>query len=151
MRIALDTNVILYAEGVNDENRRDLALRLINAIGTSNLVVPLQVLGETLNRLTRGTHMKKAEAVARLAPWFENIRTQDTDRTVFEGARDLVAKHHFQIWDAIILSAASAGGASILLSEDMHDGFRWRETIVVNPFTPYPPAIVRVLLGGMNP
>jgi predicted nucleic acid-binding protein len=148
MRIALDTNVILYAEGLNDSGRRDLAHRLIAAIGPSNLVIPIQALGETLSRLTKGAHMTKADAALRVAPWFHSLRTQDTNRSVFDGASELVSKHMFQTWDAVILAAAWAGGASLLLSEDMQDGFRWRETVIANPFTPDPHPIIQMLLGN---
>src|SRR5689334_16123580 len=106
MRVALDTNVILYAEGINDDRRRDLAHRLITTIGPRNLVVPLQALGETLNRMTKGGHMTKAEAAMRVAPWFHSLDTQDTNRTVFEGASELISNHGFQVWDSMILAAA---------------------------------------------
>lgn len=147
MRVALDTNVILHAEGLNDDKRRDLAHRLIRTIGPRNLVVPLQALGEMLSRLTRGGLMTKTAAAKRVAPWFHSLDTQDTNRTVFEGASELVSDHDFQIWDSLILAAASASGASLLLSEDMQDGFRWRETVIVNPFTPNPSPVVQMLLG----
>jgi len=33
-----------------------------------------------------------------------------------------VRAHDLQVWDAVIWSAARAAGASIFLSEDLHDG-----------------------------
>ena len=47
---------------------------------------------------------------------------------------ELCAEHHFDIWDAIILSAAAQAQCEILLSEDGHDGFHWRGVTVINPF-----------------
>lgn len=150
MRFALDSNVILYAEGLNDDRRRDLAHRLIRAIGPGNLVIPLQALGETVARLTKGTRKSKTEAAMQVAPWFHSLKTQDTNRAVFADAGELISKHKLQFWDAVILAAASAGGASVLLSEDMHDGFHWRGTVVVNPFAPNPPPIIQMLLDNDN-
>ena len=54
--------------------------------------------------------------------------------------------HGFQAWDAIVLAAASAGGASVLLSEDMQDGFKWRGVAIANPFVEKPSPIVQRIL-----
>jgi predicted nucleic acid-binding protein len=59
---------------------------------------------------------------------------QETTQNVFETALDIMSRHGFQMWDSIILSAAAASGASVLLSEDMQSGFRWRDVTIVNPF-----------------
>jgi predicted nucleic acid-binding protein len=145
---ALDSNIILYAEGINDEKRRDLANRLIISIGVSNLLIPMQVLGETVRAFVKQMPLKKHEAVARLAPWFNSLKTQDTTRAVFEEAMTLVRHHHFQVWDAIVLSAAKAGGASVLFSEDMQDGFYWDDIVILNPFSSTPHALVKQLLAN---
>jgi len=41
-----------------------------------------------------------------------------------------------QYWDALICEAARAGGANILLSEDMQDGLIVEDLTVLNPFNP---------------
>lgn len=62
---------------------------------------------------------------------FEAIAT-NTDS--FTDAIDLATGHKLQFWDALILSTAASGGCSLLLSEDMQDGFAWGGVTVVNPF-----------------
>jgi predicted nucleic acid-binding protein len=146
MIFALDSNIILYAEGVNDVARRDTAKQLILSVGIPNILVPLQALGETVQALTRILKLKKHEAVAMVSPWFDNLKTQETTRPVFRDAMALVTQHQFQFWDAIILSAAKAGGASILFSEDMQDGFSWEDITILNPFSLTPNPIVSQLL-----
>ena len=47
---------------------------------------------------------------------------------------DLATEHKLQFWDALILNVAADAGCSLLLSEDMQDGFAWRGVTVVNPF-----------------
>ena len=37
-------------------------------------------------------------------------------------------------WDAMILQSAITAGCSIVLSEDLQDGFRINEMVVENPF-----------------
>ena len=48
MKVALDSNIIIYAEGLADDPRNSQAQRIIAAILPSNLVVPLQAISETL-------------------------------------------------------------------------------------------------------
>ncbi len=146
MLFALDSNIILYSEGVNDRVRQKVALRLIESIGTENITISFQALGESMNRLTKGNALSKAEAAALLQPWFGSTRIQATNQKVFAGAAELFASHGFQIWDAIILSCASASGAQVLFSEDMQNGFYWRDVTILNPFAEEPDFIVQELL-----
>jgi predicted nucleic acid-binding protein len=146
MIYALDSNVVLYSEGVNDSERQMLALRLIDAIGIPNIVIPVQVLGETFNRLTKRNYMDRTSALDVVRPWFHGVRLQETTAGIFDAALELASAHHFKIWDAVILAAASASGASVLFSDDMQDGFRWRDITILNPFALQPNPIVQTLL-----
>ncbi len=57
---------------------------------------------------------------------------------VFLNALDLATDHKLQFWDALIVATAASSGCSLLLSEDMQDGFAWRGITVVNPFSAKP-------------
>jgi predicted nucleic acid-binding protein len=46
MRVALDTNVLAYAAGVNELERRDVALDLLGRLDERDTLLPVQVLGE---------------------------------------------------------------------------------------------------------
>jgi predicted nucleic acid-binding protein len=146
MRFALDSNIILYSEGINDPERSAMAQNLIEAMDGLPVIIPLQALGETLNVFTRKLSLSKASAVERLQPWRDDYLTQETNVSIFQDAVELVSKHDFQIWDGIILSAASYAGASFIFSEDMQDGFIWQGTRVVNPFAAVPDPIIPALL-----
>lgn len=63
--IALDTNILVYAEGVNGEGRQHAARRVIEQLHGDDLVIPAQVLGELFTVLTRKA--ERALAAARLA------------------------------------------------------------------------------------
>lgn len=47
----------------------------------------------------------------------------------------LVNAHRFQVWDAVIWSAACTAGATVFLSEDQQDGMTLDGIRVVNPFS----------------
>jgi predicted nucleic acid-binding protein len=49
VKVALDTNVLAYAEGVNALDRRRLALELLGRLPTAAALVPVQTLGEPYN------------------------------------------------------------------------------------------------------
>ena len=53
VRVALDTNVLAYAEGVNGEDRKATALRILRDFTEHEVVVPAQALGEVFVVLTR--------------------------------------------------------------------------------------------------
>lgn len=40
VRIALDTNILVYAEGVGDERKHDIAVNLIERIENDNIIIP---------------------------------------------------------------------------------------------------------------
>jgi predicted nucleic acid-binding protein len=146
MRFAVDSNIILYAEGLNDAARQDLARRLVLGLQGLPIIVPVQVLGEALNVMIKKGKIERVKAIAMLEPWRSNYTVQATTPAILDDALELVAIHAFAIWDAIILAAASFAGAETLFSEDMQNGFIWKGTTITNPFLPYPAPIVRALL-----
>ncbi|WP_287758116.1 PIN domain-containing protein [Acidiphilium sp.] len=135
MRIALDTNVLAYAEGINGVERRDAALALIRRVPQEAVVVPVQVLGDLFNVLVRKGGKSRGEARDALLSWRDTFPVVETSPEVMLAAVDLATDHQFGIWDAIILSAASQSGCRLLLSEDLQEGFTWAGVTVVNPFS----------------
>ena len=136
MRVALDTNVLAYAEGVDGRDRRDTALALVRALPRAATVIPAQVLGELFHVLTRKAGRSRAEARDAVLSWRDAFAVVGTTPDVLLAAADLATDHHFGIWDAVILSAASRAGCRLLLSEDLQDGFTWGGVTVVDPFAP---------------
>lgn len=134
MRVALDTNVLGYAAGVNDGGRRDRANHLIKTIDASETVLSSQVAGELYNVLVRKGGRTRDEAVEEVEDWIEamSFRTATPDN-FFEALR-LARDNKFQIWDALIVCVAAEAGCRLLLSEDMQDGFVYRGVTVANPF-----------------
>jgi predicted nucleic acid-binding protein len=134
LKIALDTNILAYGEGVNDAEKRDAVLELLDDLPQGSTVVPVQVLGELFNVLVRKAGRSRAKARDALLAWRDTFPTVETTPEVMLAAVDLATDHHFSIWDAVILAAASQAGCRLLLSEDLQDGFTSGGVTVVNPF-----------------
>ena len=134
MRVALDTNVLAYAEGLGDDVRCQLASDLIAKLNPINSLVPLQVLGEFSRVLT--TKLKKSSADVRelMLSWSDAVVVADTTWTAFQSAMDLTVDHQISMWDALIMSVAAENKCRLLISEDFQNGFTWRGVTVVNPF-----------------
>lgn len=135
MRVALDTNVLAFAEGINGADQRDAALDLIQRLPQESTVVPVQVLAELFNVLVRKAGKSRDDARAALLSWRDTFPVIETSSDVLLTAADLAADHQFGIWDAVILSAASHAGCRLLISEDLQEGFTWAGVTVANPFT----------------
>jgi predicted nucleic acid-binding protein len=147
LRIALDTNVLAYAEGINGAARRDAALNLIRRLPQEATVVPVQVLGELFNVLVRKGGKSRGDARDALLSWRDTFPVVETSPEVMVAAVDLATDHQLGIWDAVILSAASQAGCRLLLSEDLQDGFTSAGVTVVNPFSLPRHALLNALLG----
>ena len=130
----MDTNVLVYAEGLGDEVRCQLASDLIAQLNPINLLVPVQVLSELSRVLT--AKMKKSSADVRelLLSWSDAAVVADTTWTAFQSAMDLSVDHQISMWDALIFAVAAENKCRLLISEDFQNGFTWRGVTVVNPF-----------------
>ena len=134
MRVALDTNILAYAEGIGDATRRDASLDLLSHLPAESVLIPAQVLGELFRVLTGKTKCTPDAARSRALQWADSFEVSDSRWADFQSAFDLTNDHGLQIWDALILSITAGNGCRILLSEDMQDGFTWRGVTVVNPY-----------------
>jgi predicted nucleic acid-binding protein len=134
MRIALDTNILVYAEGVNGSLHAKTTVELIKKLPESSTFLPVQVLGELFRVLVGKSAFSGPEARTVVLRWQDTFPLIETSPAVLATALDAAADHGLSIWDAIILSAAAAAGCRLLLSEDMQEGFTWGGVTVVNPF-----------------
>ena len=146
MRIALDTNILAYAEGVNGAAKKAATLALLRRLPADAVVLPVQTLGELFHVLVRKAGRTTAQARTAILTWRDAFPLIATSPAVLLAACDLAADHRFGIWDAVILAAAANAECRLLLSEDMQDGFTWGGVTVTNPLLPTPsPLLARVL------
>lgn len=135
VRVALDSNILIYAEGTDDLSKRDVVVPLIERIGRANLLLPMQAAGETLRWLIRKGKLDPSAAVRKIEWWLAQSVALPVSVEAFQKACGLVERHRFQLWDAVILATSAEAEVSILLSEDMQHGFGWGGVIIVNPFS----------------
>lgn len=145
MRLAVDTNVLVYAEGQEAPEKTETARRLLGSRELS-VVVPVQVLGEFFRVVTGRYAWTREKAQQSISVFRRVFDVSPTTVAAFDDALELATAHRLQIWDAIIVGVAREAGCAILLSEDMQDGFAWSGVTVVNPFAePMPAALSRAI------
>lgn len=132
--LALDTNILVYAEGLNGAVRKEAALTLLARLRPEATLIPVQALGELYSVLVRKGGRSPKDAHDALLGWGDAYPLIESSPDVMLGAADLALHHPFTIWDALILSAAADAGCRLLLSEDLQDGFTWSGVTVTNPF-----------------
>ncbi len=146
MRLALDTNVVAYAEGINGAARKKIALEIIAKLPSDSTFLPVQVLGELFHVLVRKAGRSPERARAAILSWQDAFPLIETSPAVLFSAADLAARHSLSIWDAVVFAAAAAVGCRLLLSEDLQPGFTWGGVTVANPFSPAKHPLLEALL-----
>jgi predicted nucleic acid-binding protein len=136
-RFFLDTNIFAYSfdsdAPAKQKRARDL---ILHGIKTRKAVVSYQVVQEFFNlALRKFSHpMNIAEAEQYLQTVFQPLLAVQSSQTLFSQALRLEDKHRLSWCDALIVAAAVESQCAILYSEDMHDGHRFEELQIKNPF-----------------
>jgi predicted nucleic acid-binding protein len=136
-RFFLDTNIFAYSfdsgASAKQKQARDL---ILHGIKTRKAVVSYQVVQEFFNlALRKFPHpMNVAEAEQYLQTVFQPLLAVQSSRALFSQALRLEDKHRLSWYDSLIVAAAIESQCTILYSEDMHDGHRFGELQIKNPF-----------------
>ncbi|MBK5265425.1 MAG: PIN domain-containing protein [Alphaproteobacteria bacterium] len=146
--IALDTNVLVYAEAASDPSNRHIAAQeLILRLGAPGAIVPLQVLAEFLNVCRRKALLSTGNAVERVGGYMDVFNIPETTPDDLLIAAQYAARYQLAYFDALICAVASRAGATVLLSEDMADGMEIDGLRIVNPFRAGNEGVIANLLG----
>ena|SRR5688572_17932138 len=147
MNVALDTNVLACAEGTNGEAMKVRALEIVERLTPESTMIPIQALGELFSVLVRKAARPRMEARTAIQSWGDTFPLIESSPEMMLAAADLAAAHQFDVWDAVILSAAAEARCRLLLSEDLQHGFTWRGVTIVNPFMPSSHPLLDALLA----
>lgn len=129
--IALDTNVVIYGHGFDNDAKMAVADRLLD----ENPVISAQVISEYLNVMKRISPKGKRELIEMCAEWLETCRIQPLTLSTIYRARHLIGRYDFQMFDGIIVASALEAGCDILYSADMQNGLIVDGTLkIANPF-----------------
>ena len=151
MLVAIDTNVLAYAEGAGDASRHAQAVALLTRLPEASVVLPVQVLGELFRVMVGTLRQSPTEARDAVLRWSDAYTVRDSSWGALQSAFDLSAAHGLAIWDSLILSVAAEQRCRILLTEDLQEGLTWRGTTVLNPFTKPMHALLGELLEATPP
>jgi predicted nucleic acid-binding protein len=149
-RITLDSNVLIYAALEPQTAKGQAAARLIDAAAARGIIAA-QALGEFLNVVRRRAPKLLDRAVDQVAAWMAVYVIAPTDGNIIRAGGILARRHRLQIWDAVIWAAARDAGATVFLSEDLHDGLELEGMRVVNPFAEHNATTLADLLDAHFP
>ena len=130
----LDTNILLYAYDLDAPDKRTAARTLVEQGWSSigDMAISVQVLQEMhVNLARRG--VSQAEATQIVRDFFAWPVVENT-RDLLDAAMNEQTRWQLSLWDALILAAARASGATDLISEDFNHGQNYGGIRVINPF-----------------
>lgn len=146
--IALDTNILVYAEAASDPSNRHMAAqKLILRLGAPGAIVPLQVLAEFLNVCRRKALLSTGKAIERVGGYMDVFDIPETTPDDLLAAAEYAERYQLAFFDALICTVASRAGATVLFSEDMADGMEIDGLRIVNPFDPEKEMWITALLS----
>lgn len=138
-RTFFDTNVLVYlfdrAAAAKQGRAREL---FTEHAEQGSLLLSTQVLQEFYVTVTRklSEPLTSDEAVS-VVEHLSSFSVVQVDPAMIARAGRRQGREMISFWDALIVEAALAGGASLLLSEDMQHGQRIGKVLIRNPFTGY--------------
>jgi predicted nucleic acid-binding protein len=134
VRVALDTNLLVYAVGIDDLRKQNIVLDLLSDIPTYEIVLSVQVLAEFYRVCTGKAGFSREEAAILTRAWRQRHVIIGTFDHVLDRSIDLALHHQLTIWDSLVVASSVEAKCELLLSEDMHHGFTWSGVTIVNPF-----------------
>ena len=138
--ISIDTNVLVYLWDNSAPQKMTVAQRIVSTLSGNGAQLGLQVIGETqaVRRRTVGQPPWLAAQNARnLLVAFDTFAADEAN--VAE-ALALMAAGRMNYWDALLVTASRDAGCTVLLTEDMQDGFQLGDLEIVHPFGPTGPS-----------
>lgn len=133
-RFTLDSNILVYATDSASALRHLLAISLVDQSTEVDCVLTLQALGEFFHAVTRKGIAPRLGAAKQVHDWMGAFATVGAGDTSLAAAVDIAAAGQLSFWDALLVATAADAGCSLVLSEDMHDGMRFGNVTVRNPF-----------------
>ena len=144
----VDTNILVYAtepdgpaviqaleQPTKQLPKQLIARQLLAHLGLQNEARLVgQVMGEFVNVMLRKramSHLQASEAAVLLS---RGVRVLGASAEAYAQAWELVAKHQYQMWDALIIAICAEHGVKTLYSEHAGSLKRPLGVHVINPF-----------------
>jgi predicted nucleic acid-binding protein len=134
-RSFLDTNVLVYTDDGNADEKKAAALDLFARLRRKRTgVVSTQVLQEYFVASTRKLGVA-SDTARRKVQLFSRLEVVVIDTKQIVGAIDLARLHKLSFWAALIIRSALDVNCRVLYSEDLQSDRRIDGLRIVNPFT----------------
>ena len=129
----IDTNIWLYAfSDSQDKLKTQQAKALLRR--TPQIALSTQVVNEISVNLLRKFQADEPDIRKLLRSLYRKYLIVEYNRAILLHASDLRSAYHISYWDSLIIASALAVGATILYTEDMHDGLIVDNKLtIVNP------------------
>lgn len=133
-RVFVDSNVWIYAFVKRQDPTKH---RIAQAVTLrSNLVISDQVVREVCRTLLRKEKHTEDEIIRTIRSFYANYEVVHASKEIDVDGSRLRQAYSLSYWDSLIVAAALSANASILISEDMHDGLVVDGRLTVhNPFS----------------
>jgi predicted nucleic acid-binding protein len=135
-RVFVDTNVLVYAHDADAGEKHSLAKELLSQLWETRAgILSTQVLQEFLVAVTR--EVPNPISIARARRTVRNYIAWQlvvNDSKIILQATEIQEAHQLSFWDALIVSSAFAGNASVIATEDLNHGQRIEGILIQNPF-----------------
>jgi len=130
-KIAVDTNIMLYALDSFDLNKQKIAIQLL----ADQPYFCSQNLSEFINVCQRRWKWPKQNVADVVQTYLEQCSYVAVTENIISSGISIMKKHDFQLFDSIIVAASLDAGCSILYTEDIQHGQVIGDTLkIVNPF-----------------
>jgi predicted nucleic acid-binding protein len=134
VRSFVDTNVLVYADAVDEPIKQRQALDLIRRLLVQgDGVLSTQVLQEFVNVALKKLRLPAVLVQERLS-LYRRFEVVSTSVDAITAALTLTAQHSLSFYDALIVHAAQRSGCAALLSEDLQTGAVLGGVRILNPF-----------------
>ena len=136
MKTFFDSNVLVYAFDVDSPSKRKRATRVLSECASAGeVLISTQVLQEFYVAVTRKlARPLGGDAALDATRELAAFPIVNVDASLLLAAIGASREHRISFRDALIVKAASSGGAKVLYSEDLNDGQTLDGVTVKNPF-----------------
>lgn len=130
-RIFADTNILVYAVS-DDLSKRAIAQDLLLR---KDVMISPQVVSEFIAVTSRKRILEPLRVVEYARKFMITLAVTVLTANTIALALDVMTKYQFSYWDSLILAAALENDCTLVYSEDLQDGQRIEDQLViVNPF-----------------
>ena len=132
-KVFIDSNIWLYLFLQDESNKYKIVENYIMENSDNPIFISYQVINEVTNQLIRKgfseTIIKK-----NIEYLYKICTIHNYSKEIILLASSLREKHSFSFWDSMIVASAINCGCNILASEDMHNGLRIDNMVIVDVF-----------------